>query len=126
MKPIATLLMLSALVACATSIAAAPPGHPSTDAAADMLQLPKATSDADLPRKGRVISAIDTNQYTYIEVEQDKKTLWLAAPTVAVKKDNVIRYDDGAEMINFYSKTLKRTFPSVMFIGRVLVTNEKP
>ena len=126
MKPIAVVLMLSALVACAASIAAAPPGHPSTDAAADMLRLPKDTSDADLPHKGKVISAIDTNQYTYIEVEQDKKSVWLAAPTVLVKKDNLIRYDDGAEMLNFYSKTLKRTFPSVMFINRVLVTNDKP
>jgi hypothetical protein len=125
MKSIAALLVLSALVACAESIAAPPPGHPSADAAAGMLQLPKETSDANLPHKGKVISAIDTNQYTYIEVAQDKKTLWLAAPTVAVKKDNVIRFEDGAEMTNFHSKTLNRTFPSIMFISRVVVTNEK-
>lgn len=125
MKSIAALLVLSALVASTASIAAPPPGHPSADAAADMLQLPKETPVTDLPHKGKVISAIDTNQYTYIEVAQDQKTLWLAAPTVAVKKDNVIRFEDGAEMTNFYSKTLNRTFPSIMFISRVVVTNEK-
>lgn len=125
MKSIATLLVLSALVASAASIAAPPPGHPSAVAGADLLQLPKETSDADLPHKGKVITAIDTNQYTYIELAQDSKTLWLAAPTVAVKKDNVIRFEDGAVMTNFHSKTLNRTFPSVMFISRVVVTSEK-
>jgi hypothetical protein len=125
MKSIAALLALSALVASTASIAAPPPGHPSTDAAAAMLQLPKDTADADLPHKGKVVTAIDANQYTYIEVEQDKKTLWLAAPTVAVKKDNVIRFEDGAEMSNFHSKVLNRTFPSILFVSRVVVSNEK-
>jgi len=125
MKSIAALLALSAFVASAAADAAPPPGHPSADAAAGMLQLPKDTADADLPLKGKVVTAIDTNQYTYIEVMQDKKTMWLAAPTVAVKKDNVVRFEDGAEMTNFHSKTLNRTFPSIMFVSRVVVTNEK-
>jgi hypothetical protein len=125
MKSIAALLALSALVASAAAIAAPPPGHPTADAAAGMLQLPKQTADADLPLKGKVVTAIDTNQYTYIEVVQDKKSLWLAAPTVAVKKDNVIRFEDGAEMTNFHSKTLNRTFPTIMFVSKVVVTNEK-
>jgi hypothetical protein len=125
MKSIAALLAISAILVSTASIAAPPPGHPSADAAADMLKLPKETPDANLPQKGKVISAIDTNQYTYIEVAQGKKTVWLAAPTVAVKKDNVIRFEDGAEMTNFHSKTLNRTFPTIMFISRVVVTAEK-
>lgn len=125
MKSITALLLLSALLASVAAIAAPPPGHPSPDAAATMLQLPKNTPDADLPHQGKVISTIDTDQYTYIEVAQDKKTVWLAAPKVALKKDSVIRYEDGAEMSNFHSKILNRDFPSIMFVNRVLVSTNK-
>ena len=124
MKLLAALL-LSALFASAASIAATPPGHPSTDEAGSALKLPKKTVDADLPKKGKVLSTIDANQYTYIEVVEDKKTIWLAAPTVALKKNNVIRYDDGSEMTNFHSKQLNRTFPSVIFVNSVVLSKEK-
>ena len=124
MKLIAALL-LSALIASAASIAATPPGHPSTDEAASALKLPKKTADADLPKKGKVLSTIDATQYTYIEVVEDKKTIWLAAPTIALKKNNVIRYDDGSEMTNFHSKQLNRTFPSVIFVNSVVLSKEK-
>ena len=125
MKFIAAMLVLSAFSVSAASIAATPPGHPSTDEAASALKLPKKTSDADLPKKGKVLSTIDATQYTYIEVVEDKKTVWLAAPTIAVKKNNIIRYDDGSEMTNFHSKTLNRTFPSIIFVNRVVLSKEK-
>jgi hypothetical protein len=125
MKIIAALLALSAVFASAVSIAAAPAGHPSTGEAAATLKQPKQTADADLPKKGKVLSTIDATQYTYIEVVEDKKTLWLAAPTIALKKNNVIRYDAGSEMTNFHSKTLNRTFPSIIFVNRVVLSKEK-
>ena len=125
MKIIAALLALSAVFASAASIAAAPVGHPSTGDAAGPLKQPKQTLDADLPKKGKVLSTIEATQYTYIEVVEDKKTLWLAAPTIALKKNNVIRYDAGSEMTNFHSKTLNRTFPSIIFVNRVVVSKEK-
>jgi hypothetical protein len=125
MKIIAAVLALSAVLASAAAIAAAPTGHPSTNEAAAALKKPKQTPDADLPRKGQVLSTIDATQYTYIEVVEDKKTIWLAAPTVVVKKNNIIRYDDGSEMSNFHSKTLNRTFPSIIFVNRVVVSKEK-
>jgi hypothetical protein len=44
---------------------------------------------------------------------------------VAAKKGDVVRFDDGMPMTNFHSKTLNRTFPSVLFVNRVVITNEK-
>jgi hypothetical protein len=125
MKIIPALLALSAVFASAAAVAAAPAGHPSTNEAAAALKQPKQMLDADLPKKGKVLSTIEATQYTYIEVVEDKKTIWLAAPTVAVKKNNIIRYDDGSEMTNFHSKTLNRTFPSIIFVNRVVVSKEK-
>ncbi|HYD62544.1 MAG TPA: hypothetical protein VEC35_19460 [Noviherbaspirillum sp.] len=129
MKPFSALIALAALVA-AVSVQAAPSGHPaghpSPAMAADMLKPPKNTPDAQLPLKGKVLSTIDASEYTYIEVSQAKGTLWLAAPKVALKKDAVVRFEDGAVINNFHSKLLNRTFQSVMFVNRVVVTNEKP
>jgi len=115
-------LALSALLAaCAGSaVAGPPPGHPSPDTAAQMMKLPP-VSDSELTRTGTVVQAIDANEYTYIEVSIDKGSTWLAAPLVALGKGDRIRFDDGAVMNNFYSKLLKRTFPSVMFVNRVKV-----
>lgn len=74
-----------------------------------------------LSQQGTVLSSMDVPQYTYIEVRQDKQSRWLAASTVAVKKGDVIRFDNGMPMTNFYSKTLKRSFPSITFVSKVEV-----
>jgi hypothetical protein len=117
MKTIPTLLVLGSMLMSGASYGAAP-------APAHKLPVIAAASATELPNKGKVISTIDVNQYTYIEVAQDKKVFWLAAPTVALKKNQMIRFEDGAEMSNFRSATLNRTFPSISFIGRVMVVND--
>ena len=98
-----------------------PSGHPPMD----LKNQGKGAPEALLPQKGKVLSSIDAAQYTYIEVTQNKKTLWLAGNTVKVKKGDVIRFDDGMVMKDFHSKTLNRTFPAVSFVSRIVVTNEK-
>ncbi len=124
MKSISALFALAALAATFATHAAPPPGHPSPGAAATMMQLPKNTPASQLPYKGKVLSTIDANEYTYIEVATGKDTTWLAAPKIALKKGTVIRYEDGAMMNNFHSKLLNRTFPSVSFVNDVVVTKE--
>jgi len=74
-----------------------------------------------LSQKGKVISSIDVPTYTYIEVAQGKKKIWLATSTTAVKKGDMIRFDNGMTMTNFYSKGLKRNFPSILFANKVVV-----
>jgi len=93
-----------------------PAGHPPIGA--------KATG-GQLAQKGKVLSVIDVPRYTYLEVSQGGKSTWIAAPTVAAKKGDVIRFDSGMPMGNFYSKTLKRKFASISFVSQVIVTKEK-
>lgn len=114
--------LLALTVASTSALAQSlPPGHPSVGAAKEG----KGAPELQLPQKAKVLSTIDAAGYTYLEVAQNKKTLWLAGTKVAVKKGDVIRFDDGMVMTNFESKTLKRTFPSVTFVTRVVVTKEK-
>lgn len=74
-----------------------------------------------LKNKGTVISTIDASNFTYIEVSEGGKTIWLAAMKITVKKGDVISYSDGPEMDNFHSKNLNRTFEKVIFVSKVVV-----
>ncbi len=115
-------IFLALAVFSASAFAQAlPSGHPPMNAKMEGKGMP----DAQLPQKAKVLSTIDAAPYTYLEVTQNKKTLWLAANAVPAKKGDVIRFDDGMVMTNFHSKTLNRTFPSVIFVNRLVVTKEK-
>jgi len=100
----------------------AAPTNPHAAGMANPLQRP---AEIQLTQKAKVLSTINASQYTYLEVMQGKKALWIASTTVAAKKDDVVRFDDGMIMTNFYSNTLKRTFPSIAFVNRIVVSNEK-
>ena len=121
MKP--ALILLACLAASAS--AAPPPGHPSPAQAREMLMPDKPAKAADLPNAGKVVSAMDANEFTYIEVDRGNNRIeWIAAQKMPIKAGSTIRYEEGAIMSNFYSKLLKRTFPSVMFVNDVIVTDE--
>lgn len=109
----------------ANAVAAPPPGHPSPVVTADMLAPEKPAKPSELPHQGKVLTLIHANEYTYIEVSSAKATRWLAAPQTELKVGNLIRYEDGSTMTDFYSKMLKRTFPSIMFIGQLAVIADK-
>lgn len=99
-----------------------PPGHPTPQQAREMLMPENPPSADDLPYAGKVLSTLDANQFTYIEVLRDGNAEWIAAPLQALKPGSSIRYEDGSVMTNFYSKLLKRTFPSIRFVGAIMVT----
>ena len=121
MKLLPVLLALAFFSASAAA-QSLPSGHPSVSAKKEGKA---AAPEAQLPQKAKVLSTLDAAPYTYLEVSQNKKTLWLAATAVPAKKGDVIRFDDGLAMTNFHSKTLNRTFPSVLFVNRVVITKEK-
>ena len=116
------LLSLVVPFAAGVALAAPPPGHPTPGQAMDLLMPDKLPSAAELPNQGTVISSMDANDYSYIEVERGGSVVWIAAPKMVIRPGSIVRYENGSVMTNFYSKLLKRTFPSVMFVGSVLVT----
>ena len=111
-------------VATELAVAAPPPSHPAAGGGLDMMNM-HGVPDAQLTQKGKVVSFINASRYTYIEVAQDKGTMWIAAPAVVVEKGDEIRFTDGMVMTNYTSPTLKRTFPSVLFVSKVVVFNKK-
>ena len=69
---------------------------------------------------GKVIETMDSGGYTYVQIENDGKKTWVAVPKSKVVKGQNISFTPGTEMRNFQSKTLNRTFDSIIFAGAVL------
>jgi hypothetical protein len=75
--------------------------------------------------KGKVVSTMDAAGYTYIEVEEQGKKLWVAVIQVKVKAGDEVEFPDSPPMENFQSKTLNRTFDKIIF-SPALRINGKP
>lgn len=66
--------------------------------------------------EGKVLSSIDAGGYTYMELENSGNKFWIAAPTTKVNIGDHIRYVQNMVMTNFTSKTLNRTFGTLIFV----------
>ncbi len=71
------------------------------------------------PNQGRVLSTSDAGGYTYIEVDIDGKSTWLASSRAAVKQGDTVAWQDSAPMTNFTSKAMGRTFDEIYFVAGV-------
>ena len=68
-------------------------------------------------KDGTVMDVLDTTGYTYMELENGGNKFWIAAPTTKVSKGDHIRFVESMRMTNFTSKTLNRTFSTVIFVS---------
>jgi hypothetical protein len=64
---------------------------------------------------GKVVETMSSGGYTYIQIEKDAKKTWVAVPKADIKTGQDVSFYPGATMPNFESKTLNRTFDSVIF-----------
>ncbi len=71
--------------------------------------------------KGKVLQTMDSGGYTYLEVEENGQKLWVAVMQTPVKVGEVVEFPDSPPMINFQSKTLKKTFDKIIFAAGVRI-----
>ncbi|TRZ70038.1 MAG: DNA-binding protein [Bacteroidetes bacterium] len=79
----------------------------------------KDSKDSNLaPNAHKVIAEeiIQGNNYTYVRVSADGKDYWIAIEKAEVKEGETYYWSLGAEMNEFTSKELKRTFRSIFFV----------
>lgn len=119
------ILAMLALTAIASTAVAAP--QPSTDTAKPAVVLPpghvpiSAVQDTiQLTRKGKVLEVVDSPMYTYLRVTTDKAPVWLAVYKTEIAKDAIVSYSDGVAMSDFHSKSLNRTFDTIIFVDRLV------
>ncbi len=68
---------------------------------------------------GKVMETMNSGGYTYVLLENSGNKTWVAAPLAAVKVGQQVTCQPGMVMTNFTSKTLNRTFPSIIFSGGI-------
>ncbi len=64
---------------------------------------------------GTVLETMNASGYTYMNIDTGVNTTWVAIPESAVNKGDNVQYLEGMVMSNFQSKSLNRTFPSIVF-----------
>ncbi|GFO70669.1 hypothetical protein GMLC_42480 [Geomonas limicola] len=71
--------------------------------------------------KGKVTETMDSGGYTYVQVEENGQKVWVAVMQTKVKVGDTVEFPDSPPMINFQSKTLKRTFEKIIFAPGIKV-----
>lgn len=74
---------------------------------------------------GTVKETINASGYTYMLVTSAGKDTWVAIPETPVKQGSSVNYYQGMEMKNFNSKTLNRTFPSIIFSSGIAASTDR-
>ncbi len=81
-----------------------------------VMAMPKASTLSTAPTvAGTIIETMNASGYTYMLVLSGAEKTWVAIPTTTVKKGAVINYYKGMLMKDFTSKTLNRTFDTIVF-----------
>lgn len=65
--------------------------------------------------KGEVLEVQDVENYTYLRLQTKDGETWAAVRKTALKKGDKVTIENVTVMSNFESKTLKRTFPTILF-----------
>jgi hypothetical protein len=74
-----------------------------------------AASYAGSELSGKVAETMNSGGYTYVLLEKAGEKTWIAVPQMKCAKGQKISFQPGAEMENFSSKTLNRTFKKIVF-----------
>ena len=72
---------------------------------------------ASAPHSAKILETMNSGGYTYMKVKEGKKDYWIAMTKRDTKVGDVIEYMEQGWMKNFHSKTLNRTFESILFAG---------
>lgn len=65
--------------------------------------------------KGEVLETQDVESYTYLRLKTANGETWAAVPKAPLKKGAKVSIENVMIMDNFESKSLKKTFPSIVF-----------
>jgi len=117
----AVVMLIGGVVGCKKKEAPAPQtqqmpaGHPAVGAAPAGV----AVQPGDA-LSGKVVETMNSGGYTYVNLENKGKRLWVALPDSKVKVGQQITCQPGMPMQNFTSKTLNRTFDVIIFSGGIM------
>ena len=109
-----SLALIAGLIACGNDISET---NPSTQAGRQSQKSVQTPSDPQLAAfSGKVVETQDVSTYTYVRLDDGAgKQIWAAVPQTQVEIGEEVALKGGTVMTNFNSKTLNRTFESIIF-----------
>lgn len=75
---------------------------------------------------GKVTETFNVPGYTYAEVNTGSRKVWAAGPVTPLHTGDMIAFSTEMPMNNYHSKTLKRDFSVIYFVGRFITDEETP
>jgi hypothetical protein len=83
----------------------------------ERLEKQNSISQEKIGKIATVTQTMNSGDYTYIEASDQKGVkVWLATPKMKIATGNKIIYKEVPPILNFQSKTLKKTFDKIYFI----------
>ncbi len=92
-----------------------PPDHPAIAAQREAASAMPAAQQPAANLVGEVLETMNGGGYTYVRLRTSSGEVWAATPKTTAKVGSTIALNAQMEMQNFESKTLKRTFPKIVF-----------
>jgi len=113
------LAILSGLIACGNVTSETESATPTDQLSRTPSQAPAAPQLA--ASSGKVVQKLDASSYTYIRLDDGAgNETWAAVPKTQLEIGEQIALKGGTVMRNFNSKTLNRTFDSIIFATGVI------
>ena len=118
-----SLALIAGLIACGNDISET---NPSTQAGRQSQKSVQIPSDPQLAAfSGKVMEKQDVSTYTYVRLDNGAgKQIWAAVPQTQVEIGEEVALKGGTVMTNFNSKTLNRTFESIIFASGLVRGSE--
>lgn len=66
-----------------------------------------------------IAEVLQVENYTYLRASGQDSALWLAVPRREVNPGDTLYFSGGAQMGNFRSKELKKSFESILFVSKI-------
>lgn len=76
-------------------------------------------SQGAIPHTATVMETMSSAGYTYVRVEEEGNSFWIALPETTVTVGEEISFYEQMLMENFTSRSLNRTFDKILFVGAV-------
>ncbi|MEE8432052.1 MAG: hypothetical protein V3S16_12455 [Candidatus Desulfatibia sp.] len=113
------LAIISGLIACGNVTSETEPATPTDQLGRTPSQAPAAPQLA--AGSGKVVQKLDAGNYTYIRLDDGAgNETWAAVPKTQLEIGEQIALKGGTVIRNFNSKTLNRTFDSIIFATGVI------
>ncbi len=79
------------------------------------VSMPPAAAASAISVTGKVLEVKNVDSYTYLRLNTNNGEIWAAVMKTPVKKGSTVSIENAVVMNNFESKSLKKTFPTILF-----------